>query len=113
MKVTHAALILTVTAAVVLASVASTVAQPAPLKSKPVDAKLVSTGHDLFLTNCSPCHGAQAQGDDGPNLHHIGLPDDAISSTVTSGIKGEMPPFGKKLAGNDLKAVVAYIHSLQ
>jgi mono/diheme cytochrome c family protein len=74
---------------------------------------LVSTGHALFTTNCSPCHGADAQGDDGPNLHKLGLSDDAIASTVTTGIKDEMPPFASKLKGDSLKAVVAYVHSLQ
>ena len=76
-------------------------------------AQLVSTGHSLFITNCAPCHGAQAEGDDGPNLHKLGLPDDVITSTVTNGVKGEMPSFAKKLKDNDLKAVVAYVHSLQ
>lgn len=78
-----------------------------------VDSRLVSKGHTLFLSNCAPCHGAQAQGDDGPNLHKLGLPDDAILSTVTAGIKDEMPSFSSKLKGGDLKAVVAYVHSLQ
>ena len=76
-------------------------------------AQLVAAGHTVFLTNCAPCHGAQAQGDDGPNLHKLGLPDDAIASTVTNGIKGEMPSFAKKVKDKDLKAVVAYVHSLQ
>ena len=105
--------LMTLAAAAALAAATSTAAPPSTVKPKAADAKLVSAGHTLFLTNCSPCHGAQAQGDDGPNLHHIGLSDDAIESTVTSGIKDEMPPFGKKLSGNDLKAMVAYVHSLQ
>jgi len=76
-------------------------------------AALVTTGHTLFITNCAPCHGAQAEGDDGPNLHNLGLPDDAISSTITTGVKGQMPSFAKKLKDGNLKAVVAYVHSLQ
>jgi len=78
-----------------------------------VDAGLVSKGHSLFLSNCAPCHGANAQGDDGPNLHHANLGEDRISSTVTLGVKDEMPSFRSKLKGGDLKAVVAYVHSLQ
>lgn len=87
--------------------------ESAKAKGTDSSAQLVSTGHSLFITNCAPCHGAQAQGDDGPNLHKLGLSDDAIASTVTTGVKGEMPSFAKKLKDNDLKAVVAYVHSLQ
>jgi mono/diheme cytochrome c family protein len=97
-----------------LASAAVTTgAQPKGAKPTPPDPKLVSMGHTLFLSNCSPCHGAQAEGDDGPNLHHIGLTDAFIASTVTNGIKDQMPPFGQKLKAQDLKAVVAFVHSLQ
>lgn len=81
--------------------------------SDTVDAKLVSTGHTLFLTNCSPCHGAQAQGDDGPNLHHQGLTNADVETTVKSGVKGEMPSFSHKLSPHDVDAVAAYIRSLQ
>ena len=81
--------------------------------SQASSAQLATTGHSLFITNCAPCHGAQAEGDDGPNLHKLGLTDDDITSTVTSGVKGQMPSFAKKLKDKDLKAVVAYVHSLQ
>ena len=76
-------------------------------------AALVTQGHALFLTNCSPCHGADAEGDDGPNLHHKGLPDAFIAVTLKNGIKGEMPPFGGKLKALEVKALVAYVHSFQ
>ena len=76
-------------------------------------AALVATGHTLFLTNCSPCHGAEAQGDDGPNLHHKNLPDTFIAEAVKTGFKNEMPPFGSKLKPAEVKALVAYVHSLQ
>lgn len=81
--------------------------------SPPAPAALVAQGHGLFLTNCSPCHGADAEGDDGPNLHHKGLPDSFIASTLDNGIKGEMPPFGGKLKAPEVKALVAYVHSFQ
>ena len=74
---------------------------------------VAAQGHTLFLTNCSPCHGANAEGDDGPNLHKKNLPDTFIASAVKSGFKDEMPPFGKKLSAADVKALVAYVHSLQ
>jgi len=94
-------------------AIASTPSPPAKTAKATVESGLVSKGHTLFLSNCAPCHGAQAQGDDGPNLHRLGLPDDAISSMVTQGVKDEMPSFRSKLKGGALKAVVAYVRSLQ
>jgi len=105
-----------VAACLVLTAALTTNAQtPEAPKQKPPDSTgvFVSRGHTLFLSSCAPCHGADAKGDDGPNLHNLGLPDDVISSTVSNGIKDEMPSFSKKLKGDDLKAVVAYVHSLQ
>ncbi|WP_165863947.1 c-type cytochrome [Capsulimonas corticalis] len=74
---------------------------------------LVARGHEVFLTNCAPCHGADAQGDDGPSLRHKGLPEAAISGAVTHGFQGEMPAFGGKLNAPDQQAVVSYVQSLQ
>ena len=94
-------------------AVASTSTPPkstAAISKRAMDAAL---GHKVFLTNCSPCHGANAQGDDGPNLHHANLSADTVTSTVTNGIKDEMPPFGKKLKPKELTVVVTYVRSLQ
>ena len=74
---------------------------------------LVAQGHALFVTKCSPCHGADAEGDDGPNLHHKSLPDTFIASAIKTGFKGEMPPFGGRLRAPEVKALVGYVHSLQ
>jgi mono/diheme cytochrome c family protein len=107
-------LILSIAALSTLALAAASPVKHAALEANGTDdSKLVSKGHTVFLSNCAPCHGAQAQGDDGPNLHKLGLPESVISSTVTHGIKDEMPSFAVKLKGDNLKAVVAYVHSLQ
>jgi len=108
--------IITIILSMAAMSTLAIAATPSPTVKKArtsVDHGLVSRGHTVFLSNCAPCHGAQAQGDDGPNLHKLGLPDAAISSTVTQGVKDEMPSFRSKIKGDDLKAVVAYVHSLQ
>ncbi|MEO7719215.1 MAG: c-type cytochrome [Capsulimonas sp.] len=85
---------------------------PPAAKSAAPDA-LVARGHEVFLANCAACHGADAGGDDGPNLHHKNLPDTAIAQDVANGFAGEMPAFGGKLNAPDRKAVVAYVRSLQ
>jgi len=97
---------------------AAVIAPGAPLHGKKQEravppTALVAKGHALFVTNCSPCHGADAQGDDGPNLHHKALPDAFIATAIKNGFKGEMPPFGSKLKAPEVKALVAYVHSIQ
>lgn len=82
------------------------------LPAQDVSATLVARGHVLFLANCAACHGADAQGDDGPNLHHKNLPESAIAAAVTNGFQGEMPAFNK-LKAPGKQALVAYVQSLQ
>lgn len=87
--------------------------QTKPASSAAASAALVAEEHTLFLTNCAPCHGADAEGDDGPSLHNKSLSDPFISTAVKNGFKDEMPPFGSKLKAPEVKALVAYVHSLQ
>src|SRR5690349_3643637 len=51
-------------------------------------------GYTLFLMNCAHCHGSDARGDEGPDLHGVTKSDAHISSLIKNGIKGEMPKFG-------------------
>jgi mono/diheme cytochrome c family protein len=96
------------------------------LVSNPVDAQKTGTkqpptrreqpvtkGHDLFVRNCSPCHGANAQGGEGPNLHGLKLTDQMIISTIKNGIKSEMPAFATRFKDAELKDIVAYLRSLK
>jgi len=50
----------------------------------------------LFLMNCAHCHGDDARGDEGPDLHTLHRSDARIHEVIIAGIKGEMPSFGKK-----------------
>src|SRR5579862_2434440 len=56
----------------------------------------VGKGRALFTQSCAPCHGANAQGGEGPNLQHIRLTDAQMVATMKTGVKGEMPAFEKK-----------------
>jgi mono/diheme cytochrome c family protein len=69
-------------------------------------------GHDLFMMNCAHCHGNDARGDEGPDLHGLAKSDARISSLIKNGIKGEMPKFGAKLTDRDVQALVAFLRSL-
>ena len=70
-------------------------------------------GHVLFAKNCSPCHGANAQGGEGPNLHGLKLTDQKITKTIKDGIKSEMPSFGSRFKDAELRDLVAYLRSLK
>jgi mono/diheme cytochrome c family protein len=85
-------------------------------KSAPAAAdpkKDIETGHTLFVKNCSLCHGSSGQGGEGPNLQKLTLTDATIITTIKKGVKGEMPAFGSKFKDPDLKALAAFIHSVE
>ena len=69
-------------------------------------------GRHLFLMNCAHCHGDDAHGDEGPDLHDLHRSDARIHEVITAGIKGEMPSFGKKLRDPDVQQLIAYIRTL-
>ena len=69
-------------------------------------------GHHLFLMNCAHCHGDDARGDEGPDLHDLHKSDARIHQVITAGIKGEMPSFKTKLAESDVRALTAYLRTL-
>ena len=69
-------------------------------------------GRHLFLMNCAHCHGDDARGDEGPDLHGLRKTDERIHQIVTGGIKGEMPSFAKKLNDSDIQALTTYLRTL-
>jgi mono/diheme cytochrome c family protein len=80
--------------------------------STPTSPAMVSQGRKLFLSSCAHCHGADATGDEGPDLHGVEVSDRYIANIITHGIKGEMPSFRKKLGGDDIVRLTAYVRSL-
>ena len=69
-------------------------------------------GRHLFLMNCAHCHGDDAHGDEGPDLHDLHRSDTRIHEVITAGIKGEMPSFGRKLGDPDVRQLIAYLRTL-
>ena len=67
--------------------------------------------HDL--SNCAHCHGDDARGDEGPDLHGVTKSDARIASFIKNGIKGEMPKFGAKLSDADVQALQRVISNAQ
>ena len=72
-----------------------------------------SQGYDLFQMNCAHCHGTDARGGEGPDLHRLAKSEARISSLIKNGIKGEMPRFGDKLTDSDIRALLAFLKSLK
>jgi mono/diheme cytochrome c family protein len=70
-------------------------------------------GRHLFLMNCAHCHGDDARGDEGPDLHDLHKSDGRIHQVITAGIKGEMPSFGKKLGDPEIRQLTAYLRTLK
>jgi mono/diheme cytochrome c family protein len=58
-------------------------------------------GRHLFPMNCAHCHGDDARGDEGPDLH-----DAHIHEVITAGIKGEMP------SDSDVRQLIVYLRTL-
>ena len=63
--------------------------------------------------NCAHCHGADATGDEGPDLHDLDLPDERMAKLIKNGKKGEMPKFSAKLNGRQVRLLIAYLHTLK
>lgn len=79
----------------------------------PTSPALVARGRALFLDSCAHCHGADARGDEGPDLHDAQVSDRYIVNIITHGIPHEMPAFAKKHPAPDLTALTAYVRSLE
>ena len=78
----------------------------------------IRMGSRIFANNCSPCHGSDARGGIGyPNLTDdawlYGGDPTAITTTITHGRNGLMPPFGAAVGGEPgIAAVTEYVLSL-
>ena len=83
---------------------------PVPAGSTPETLRLA--GRKLFLDSCAHCHGADARGDEGPDLHALDVSDRRIATVVRQGIKGEMPSFAKKHSPEQIAALIAYLRTL-
>jgi mono/diheme cytochrome c family protein len=74
---------------------------------------LVAAGQKLFLKNCAHCHGADAHGDDGPDLHNLDWTDNQIATRIRNGKKGQMTAFSGKFSADDIRAVITYLRMLK
>jgi mono/diheme cytochrome c family protein len=78
----------------------------------PTPGTQANKGYTLFMMNCAHCHGNDARGDEGPDLHGVAKSDARIASIIKDGVKGEMPKFGAKLTDADVQTLIAFVRSL-
>jgi mono/diheme cytochrome c family protein len=72
----------------------------------------VKNGRALFLKNCVHCHGADARGDEGPDLHKLDWTDAQIIRRIRTGKSGQMTAFAGKLSSEEMNALVVYLRTL-
>ena len=70
-------------------------------------------GRTLFLKNCAHCHGADAHGDEGPDLHNLDWSDKQIAARIRDGKKGQMTAFAGKFSADDIKTIIGYLRTLK
>ena len=70
-------------------------------------------GRVLFLKNCAHCHGADAQGDEGPDLHNLDWSGERIAARIRNGKEGEMTAFASKLSEQQILEVTTYVRTLK
>jgi cytochrome c oxidase cbb3-type subunit 3 len=70
-------------------------------------------GKSLFEENCSTCHGIDATGEDGPDLHGVpsALGDAAVEGIIQRGIRGTAMPGFFDLKPQDRADIVAFLHT--
>lgn len=93
------------------------------LSGTPRDAEAATAGEQVYLDNCSACHGEEGLGDiyqGAPNLADAvwlyGGDYDTLVETVTYSRYGVMPPWLNEVGGRldeaQVRAVATYVHQL-
>ena len=94
-------------------SVSQAQAPPAtpPAKLGPLDPE---AGKALFQQNCVNCHGLDATGEEGPNLHGVpaALGDAAVAGIIRRGIPGTGMPSSYTITEQDAANIVGWLRSL-
>ena len=104
-------------AAVAIQALPSSILPPMPseasLSETVVTPELVAQGQQYFAMSCSECHGDDATGDEGPDLHNLPISNARIRVMIKKGLKGEMPTFAKKYNDQQIAALVSYLRTLR
>ena len=72
-----------------------------------------ASGRTVFLKNCAHCHGADARGGEGPDLHNLDWTDGQITTRIRDGKKGQMTAFAGKLSAAQIRELTRYLLTLK
>jgi mono/diheme cytochrome c family protein len=84
----------------------------APTAGTSIDQQQMIAGAEVFLADCATCHGARAEGGQGPALNSAGaayLRSDTELRAIIANGRGAMPAFSGKLSAGEIDAVVYFI----
>jgi putative heme-binding domain-containing protein len=86
---------------------------PEPPSTTPAPPPDPEKGKQLFSANCSTCHGVDATGEEGPNLHGVptALGDTAVVGIIRRGIPGTGMPSSYILTERDAADIVGWLHT--
>lgn len=82
-------------------------------ESPNVNSEAVVQGRQIFVKHCVECHGFDARGDEGSDLHNLRAGNVLIHQIITSGIRGEMPAYGRVLNDGEVRALISYLRTLR
>ncbi len=87
------------------------VVEESPAVSDPSDVELV-LGREIYVSNCSSCHGSAGQGAIGTQLSGgrvlRAYPDVEDQTNLINEGRGSMPAFQARLSAEEIDAVVRY-----
>lgn len=74
----------------------------------------IENGKRQFAQNCSTCHGINAGGEVGPDLHGVvtKLGDSAVHDIIRRGIPGTAMPGSSTMSEKQTSDIVGYLHTL-
>jgi len=72
-----------------------------------------SDGHSLFMKNCAHCHGIDAHGDEGPDLHALDWTDQQITNRIRNGKAGQMTAFHDHFTQQQLDSLITFLRTLK
>ncbi len=79
----------------------------------PDTTQMVASGRTLYVANCVSCHGQDAEGKIGPNLHALGDPDAKVYRHIANGFGQKMPAYKNTMTKDQIDTLVAYIQTLK
>ena len=78
-------------------SILPPVSSEASFSETVITPELAAKGQEFYETSCSECHGDDATGDEGPDLHNLPISNARIRVMIKQGLKGEMPPLRRSI----------------